>query len=103
MRDLVFKNLTSSDKSRRTVSSYEAIDKEGIYTTICRHFVYKVLDITEDFKEKPDPQIFVRRSCNHSMHCESVFYRMKASLYVRNKEKLYLVMFSRSLRVVSQS
>ncbi len=103
MRDLIFKNHTSSDKTKRLVSTYETIEERGKHTAIRRHFVYKLLDITDSFRNKPEPEIVIQRNLNRALGQETVFCRLKGSMYVRTEDKLLLVLFSRSLRIASRS
>jgi len=99
MRELLFKNLTSADRKRRIISSCEVVDRQGMHTTIRRHFVCKVIEIKDGFVEKPLPQIYVCRICNHAQQQERYFCRMKAGLYVRSNERLFLVLFGHSLKI----
>ena len=102
MRDLVLKNVTSSDRSKRIISSCEIIRKRGICTTIRRHFVCKVFEITDIFKEKPLPQVYVCRNLDRVRRQKSFFCRMKASLYTKSKGRLFLVLFGHSLKIDSK-
>ena len=99
MRDLVFKNLISSDRSKRMISSCETVDKQGMRTIIRRHFVCKVIDIDDHFLEKPLPQIFIRRICKPIRQQKSLFCRMKGSLYASSKGRLFLILFGHSFRI----
>ena len=102
MRDLVFKNLTSSDRKKKIIYSCEVIRKRGMHTTIRRHFVCKVFEIKDIFKEKPLAQVYISRNLNRIRHQKSFFCRMKASLYAKNKGRLFLILFGHSLKIDSK-
>lgn len=102
MRDLIFKNLTSTDRSRRVICSSETLDKQGMRTIIRKHFVYKVMEIDDAPKQKPIPQVFVFRVCNHLKQQERFFCRMKASLYAKSKGRIFLILFGHSLKIDSR-
>ena len=72
-------------------------------TTIRRHFICKMIEIKGALKDKPLPQVYVRRMCDHAKQQESYFCRMKASLYAKSKGKLFLVLFGHSLKIDSRS
>jgi len=102
MRNLVFKNLTSPDRTKKIISSREILEKQGIRTIIRRRFVCKLIEIKEKLKEKPLPKFYVCRITNHIQKQESFFYRIKASLYLKDKGRLFLVLFGHSLKIDSR-
>ena len=102
MRNIVYKNLTSANRKRRMISSCEVMEKQGMRTTIRRHFVYKATEINDILKQKPLPQVYIRRVCNQNQQQESFFCRMKASLYARSKGRLFLILFGHSLKIESK-
>ena len=81
------------------VSSYETREKQGVRTTIRRHFVCKLIEIKNVPQQRPLPQVFVCRTCNHSKQQESFLCRMKASLYAKSNGKLFLILFGHSLKI----
>jgi hypothetical protein len=102
MRNLVLKNLTSSDRTKKIISSREILEKQGVRTIISRRFICKLIEIKEKLKQKPLPQFYVCRVTNHTQQQESFFYRTKASLYLKDKERLFLVLFGHSLKIDSR-
>jgi len=99
MRDLIFKNLISSEKKRRIISSSEIMDKEGVRSIIRRHFVYILKEIKgEDFK-KPDPYLYVLKERRNKEHKEKFFCRIKGSVCAINEGRPLLILFMHSLKI----
>ena len=99
MRDLLFKNLTSSDRRRKILASSEITDKEGVRSTIHRHFVCIVKEIENKQLKKPEPYLYVLKVRNKINQMEKFFCRIKGSLYAVNKGQLYLILFMHSLKI----
>jgi len=99
MRDLLFKNFTSGDKKRRILTSSEITDKEGMRSTIHRHFVCIVKEIESKQVRKPKPYLYVLKARNKKEQVEKFFCRLKGSLYAVNKGQLYLILFMHSLKI----
>jgi len=102
MRDLVFKKLTSLERGRKIISSCEILEKQGMRTVIRRRFVCKMIEIKDTAREKPVPQFYLYRISNHLQQQESFFYRTKASIYLKDKGRLFLVLFGHSLKIDSR-
>ena len=101
MRDLLFKNLTSSNKRRKVLATSEVAEKEGLRSTVHRHFVYIVKEVKDKSAvEKHTPYIYVLKERNTKEQREKFFCRMKGRAYVVSKGKLYLVLFMHSLKIV---
>jgi hypothetical protein len=71
-------------------------------TTIRRHFVCQAIEIKDTFGEKPLPLVRIRRICNHIHRQESLFCRMKASLYAKSNGRLFLILFGHSFKIESR-
>ncbi len=99
MRDLVFKNLTSTSRQRRILASSETIDKGGIRSIIHRHFVCIVREIKDKQASKPLPYLYVLKKQNSREQEEKFFCRIKGSIYAVNKGRLFLVLFMHSLKI----
>jgi len=110
MRDLLFKNLTSSDKRRKILSSSEIMDKEGVRSIIHRHFVCIVKEVNPAFimaknevKESQDsrplPYLYMLKKHNNKEKQEKFFCRIKGSLYAVNQGRLFLILFMHSLNI----
>lgn len=99
MRDLLFKNLTSSDKRKRIMASSETLDKQGVRSIIRRHFVYTVKEIFDNKIEKPLPYLYVLKERNAKEHKEKFFCRMKGSILAVSNHKLFLIRYMHSLKI----
>jgi hypothetical protein len=99
MRDMVFKNLTSSDKRKRIIVSSEAINKSGINTVIHRHFICLIKEVEQIQAQKPAPYLYVLKEKNKKEKFEKFYCRIKGSLYVNNSGKLLQLRFSHSLKI----
>ncbi|MEI6632162.1 MAG: hypothetical protein WCL25_06085 [bacterium] len=99
MRDLLFKNLTSNDKKRRIIATSEVTQKQGVRSTIHRHFVSIVKEVKDKQLEKPASYIYVLRERNTKEQRERFFCRIKGSMYMVNNGKLFLILFMHSLKI----
>ncbi|MCK9595215.1 MAG: hypothetical protein M0R35_06015 [Candidatus Omnitrophica bacterium] len=103
MRDLLFKNLTSSDHHRRIIASSEVSDKSGIRTTVRRHFVYLVREVPNNKIERHLPYLFVLKERNTHTKSEKFYCRMKGNIYAVSHGKLLHIQFMHSLRIYLNS
>jgi len=99
MRDLLFKNLTSTDKKRRVISSSEIVDKEGIHSVIHRHFVCMIKEVEGNKVSQPAPSVCVIKEHNTKEQKERFFCKIKGSMYALNNKKLFLILFVHSLKI----
>ena len=99
MRDLLFKNLTSTDRKRRIIASSEIVDRDGVHSIIRRHFICLIREIEDNKIHKPLPYLYVLKEHNTKEQKEKFFCRMKGSILVVSSGKLFLVLFMHSLKV----
>lgn len=99
MRDLLYKNLTSLDKRKRIIASSETLDKEGLRRVIHRHFVYMVKEVAQRDDLKPSPYVYVLKERNNVQQREKFFCRIKGSMYLAQDNKIFLILFTHSLRI----
>lgn len=99
MRDLLFKNLTSSERGRKIITSSEVADKEGVHSVVRRHFTYMVKQVQSKDVPKPEPYLFVLKEKNTKEKREHFFCKIKGSLIAENQGKPLLVLFSHTLNV----
>jgi hypothetical protein len=99
MRDLLFKNMTSTDRRRRVVACSEIVDKEGIRSIVRRHFVCLVREAFNGKVAKPAPFLHIVRERNSIEHREQFFCRLKGSVLAVSNERLYLITFVHSLKI----
>ncbi len=99
MRDLIFKNLTSSDKKRKILASSEIMDKEGVRSIIRRHFICVVKEVKEIPAKRPWPYLYSLKERNSREQREKFFCRIKGNIYAVNEGKIFLIVFMHSLKI----
>jgi len=99
MRDLLFKNLTSTDHKKRIIASSEIVDNQGMRSVIHRHFICMVKEINGTEVSKPAPCLYVLKEHNSKEQKEKFFCKIKGSVYIVNKDKNYLVIFMHTLKI----
>ena len=100
MRDLLFKNLTSLDRRKKIIASSETVDKQGVRSTIRRHLVCMVRELKNECLQKPQTCLYVVKEKNTKEQRERFFCKIKGSLFVASKSKLYEIQFMHSLRII---
>ncbi|MBU0709924.1 MAG: hypothetical protein KJ793_04325 [Candidatus Omnitrophica bacterium] len=99
MRNVFFKNHTSSDKRKRKIASSEIIDRDGIRSIIRRHFVYMVKEVKNNNIDKPEPYLYVLKEKRSNDQKEKFFCRMKGSMYAVMDQRLFLILYMHSLKI----
>ncbi len=100
MRDLVFKNLTSSNRRMKILSTCESAERDGLRHVINRHFLYVVKELREDGTSlKPQPSLIVRKERSSASHSEVFFCKLKGSVYAVNEERMFLINYMHTLRI----
>jgi len=99
MRDLLYKNLTSADRSRRVIASSEITDKEGVHSVVRRHFACMVRQVENAEVAKPAPYLYVLKERNTLEKRERFFCKIKGSMLAVNKDKHFLVVFVHTLNI----
>jgi len=99
MRDLLFRNLTSSDRKRRVISSSEISDKEGVRSIIRRHFICMVREVASQDMQKPAPFLYVLKEQNTKEQRQRFFCKVKGSICAINRGRLFLIVFMHTLKI----
>lgn len=101
MRDLLFKNLTSSDHKKRIICSSEVTDKQGVHSVIRRHFICMVKEIDKQGAgmDKPQPYLYVLKEKDTKEQKQKFFCKVKGSICAVSGDRLFLVVFMHSLRI----
>lgn len=99
MRNLLYKNLTSSDRRRKIITSSEVTDKEGIHSVVRRHFACMLKQVENADMEKQQPYFYVLKERNTKQKREHFFCKIKGSLVAKNKGKLLHILFVHTLSV----
>jgi len=101
MRDILFKNTTSLDRSRRRVIVKEVSEKQGIRSIVQRHFIYKVEELTQQNTENlPPMQIYMVKERNTTKQKERFFCKIKGNFMIVKANKLFLVEYIHCLHII---
>ena len=99
MRDLLFKNLTSLDRTKRRIASSEIVDKQGVRSIIRRHFICLIREIKDMPQERPLPYLNILKVRDNKQQVEKFFCRLKNNIYTIHEDRVYLILFMHSLKV----
>jgi len=99
MRDLLYKNLTSSDRRRKIITSSEVTDKEGVHSVVRRHFACILKQVGNVEAEKQQPYLYVLKERNTEQKREHFFCKIRGSLLAVNQGKLLHISFVHTLSV----
>ena len=99
MRNLLYKNLTSIDRTRRILTSSEITDKEGVHSVVRRHFACMIKQIDSPDLFKPEPYLYVVKERNTREKREHFFCKLKGNILAVNKEKIFLITFMHTLNI----
>lgn len=100
MRNIIFKNLTSSDRRKKIIVSDESFDKSGIHTHIQRHLICLVRKIySEKEITQPLPHLYVLKETNTQKQTKKFILKLKGSIYTIVGNSLFLITFLHSLKI----
>lgn len=101
MRDLLFKNLTYKNRSRKILLAKEIINEDGILTRIQKHLIYEIRELKEDSPADKElkNEMFILKEKNTKLRTESFFIKMKSGMYTNCNDRLFVINFLHSLRI----
>ena len=101
MRDLVFKNLTSRNRSRKILLAKETIDEDGIHTRIQKHLIYEVHELKQNPSDNEEikNELFITKEKKSKIKMESFFIKMKSGMYANCNNKIFLINFLQTLKI----
>jgi len=103
MRDLLFKNLTSQDKRKRIIASSEISDDGDVRSIVRRHFICLVKEVSPQHQDQNfdqiTPCVYILRQENTKEQKKKFICRVKGSVYAVNKGRLFLILFTHSLKI----
>lgn len=99
MRDLLYKNLTSIDRTRKVITSSEIMDKEGVHSVVRRHFTYRIKQVATPEAVKDSSYLYVIKERNTQQKREHFFCKLKGSVLTMNKGRLFLISFVHTLNI----
>lgn len=99
MRDLLFKNLITSDKRKHILAQHEASRDQGIYRESSRRLIYSLEEIKFFPRVLNQPEYFVYNISDHKKGQVHIIYRVKGQVVLEVKDKLFLFKFRHSYQV----
>lgn len=99
MRDILFKELTSTDKRRRLFSICEAIERDGILTKVERRSIYIIKEKNQIKELKNPPRISIFKVRNTERQEERLSWRIVGNFYVVTEEKVFCIIFIHSFKI----
>lgn len=102
MRDILFKNFTSSDRKRRVIASSEIVDKAGIRTTVRRHFVCIARERISPEIQKQQGLLVVKEH-NTKLKFERFYCQLKGTVTTNISGKPCHILYMHSLKIVIAS
>lgn len=103
MRDIVYKNLTSQDRKRRVIASCEVVERNGIRSSVNRHFICTVREIKSEVIPSDPPQINICKLQDKKAGVERFYCKIKGFFCVASLEHVLLVEYVHSLKVMLQA
>jgi len=99
MRELLFKNMTSLKRRRKTFSVQETKQQKGLLTRINKRYIYIIKSVEEAKQIVSTPQFYVFKEHDSKKQNEKLLFKVKGNFHIVNNQQAFLVYFCHSLRV----
>mgnify|MGYP000896870361 CR=1 FL=1 len=99
MREIAFKNLTSTAKRRKVISLVEKTQKEGYLISSQKSIVYIVTAAGSQVRDLSKPEYHICKSYDSKEKIEKFSLRVKGASYLIQEGTLLRVDFCHSLRI----
>jgi hypothetical protein len=99
MREIAFKNLTSTAKRRRIISLIERTEKEGYLISSQKSIVYMVNSALRQSREIAQPEYYICKSYDSKEKIEKFSLRVKGASYILQEGNTVKVDFCHALRI----
>jgi len=110
MKEVLFKNLTSEDASRKLLSMSETTSQDGMNIMTYRRCTYRLkkririsnfhnLKEYGENKQAPKKHFYIIKKRNSMTGEEKLFYGSKGMLYIVTEDYLYQIAFTNLLKV----
>ena len=99
MREIAFKNLTSTAKRRRVISLIEKTEREGYLISSQKSIVYIVSAVTSQIRDLIKPEYHICKSYDSKEKIEKFSLRVKGASYILQEGTLLRVDFCHALRI----
>ncbi|HOD12515.1 MAG TPA: hypothetical protein PLO93_02300 [Candidatus Omnitrophota bacterium] len=99
MREIAFKNLTSTAKRRKVISLVEKTEKQGFLVSSHKTIVYVVSAVTAPVRELAQPEYYICKTYDSKEKIEKFSLRVKGTSYITQEGSLLRIDFCHSLRI----
>lgn len=99
MREIAFKNLTSTAKRRKVISLIEKTQREGYLISSQKSIVYIISAATSQIRELSKPEYHICKSYDSKEKIEKFSLRVKGTSYLMKEGSFLKVDFCHSLRI----
>ncbi len=99
MKEIAFKNLTSTEKKRKIISLTEKVERDGCIVSSQKTLVYIVSPQFEKVREISQPEYHIGKSYDSKTKEERFSLRVKGTSYVSQESSFLKVDFCHSLKI----
>jgi hypothetical protein len=99
MREIAFKNLTSTAKRRKVISLVEKTEKQGYLISSQKSIVYIVTAAQSQIRDLSIPEYHICKSYDSKEKIEKFSLRVKGASYIIQEGNLLRVDFCHTLRI----
>jgi hypothetical protein len=99
MREIAFKNLTSTAKRRKVISLVEKTEKEGYLISSQKSIVYIVTAASSQINDLSQPEYHICKSYDSKEKIEKFSLRVKGASYIIQEGSFLRIDFCHSLRI----
>lgn len=99
MREIAFKNLTSTAKRRKVISLVEKTEKQGYSVASHKTIIYVVSPVVAPVRDIVQPEYHICKIYDSKEKLEKFSLRVKGTSYITQEGNLLKVDFCHSLRI----
>lgn len=99
MREIAFKNLTSTAKRRKVISLVEKTEKEGYLISSQKSIVYIVTASSAQVRELVQPEYYICKSYDSKEKIEKFSLRVKGTSYIIQEGSVLQIDYCHALRI----
>lgn len=99
MKEIAFKNLTSTKRRRKVISLTERNEKQGCEILSQKTLIYIVSPSAEKVRALAKPEYYIYKSFDSKKKQEKFSLRVKGTSYIVQDSKLLKVDFCHSLKI----
>ncbi len=99
MKDVLYKNLTSIPKGKKTILIREKSEDQECLTYIRKSFIYLATNEVRINQPADAPQIFIKKLFNSKTKEEKFSFKVKGFFYITKDFSFVKVRFSHTLKI----